>query len=289
MTRPSSAWFWPSLLMGLMLAGGAAAKGGNPPPGGTNPLPDHPPAPDILMRESFGPGPDFVRPKGGKGDLRSSGLYETLGGFWIEWPGSKNNAWKTPNGDQSWKFAGAGGNPYELPSPLQPDESTMGVAYANNFDVPPGTEIYPTALVAIQPPVTPWAVSIEAVPIQDLDRPNSYVALGLTRDGKLLLSNFTTVGLATVILRPEPDSPTGQLRWDLRIGGASQAQGLTDDWTYNHLELRIDPSAGQLWAGINGSFVGPYAAPTGPISFAGFEGKGMADNFVMRRLDVAAP
>ena len=104
---------------------GSCTGGGGTPVVGTNPLPTSAPAPGVLVRESFGPGPAGIRPKGGKGDLRSTFIGTTLGGFWAEWPGSKNTGWITPGGEATWKFTSgiSGndpiGNPWELPSPLE--------------------------------------------------------------------------------------------------------------------------------------------------------------------------
>src|SRR5438270_532243 len=52
-------------------------------------LPTTPPAPDVLVRESFGMA-NQQRPAGGKGALRDVFAHTTLGGFWLEYPGSKN-------------------------------------------------------------------------------------------------------------------------------------------------------------------------------------------------------
>lgn len=264
--------------------GSCTGGGGTPVAGAVNPLPTSAPAPDILVRESFGPGPEQLRPKGGKGDMRSAFLHTTLGGFWVEWPGSKNTQWITPNGDQTWKFAGAGGNPYELPSPLQPGEGYEGVAYSELFDVV--NPVFPTALLPVSlPTATPWALSIEGYPT---DVPDSYLALGLTDSGATL-SNLTRFAQVALLLRPAaPDAPaTRPLRWELWTGGATRtllASGNTDDMTYNHLELRYDPLAQRLEARVNGQAIGPFPLALGVPRYAGFEGLGLADNLVLRRL-----
>lgn len=89
---------------------GTILRGGAPTPA---------PAPDVLVRESFGLGPDLPRPAGGQGGLRATYLHTTLGGLWVKWPGSKSTAWMRPDGNQTWKLCGANPSPYELPSPLQ--------------------------------------------------------------------------------------------------------------------------------------------------------------------------
>lgn len=260
--------------------GSCTGGGGTPVPGATNPLPTTAPAPDVLYRESFGPGPEQLRPKGGKGDMRSAFLHTTIGGFWVEWPGSRNTSWIGANGDQSWKFAGADGNPYEMPSPLQPGEGFGGVAYSEVFDVT--SPVYPSLLLPVTLPDGRWALSIEALPQGGAF--DAYVALGLT-DSTVTTSNLTTVGKVALVLRRDAGSPA--LRWELWSGVGTRsllASGATDDMTWNRLVLSYDPGTQQLTAAVNDVTVGPFALSLGAVRLAGFEGLGMADNFVIRRL-----
>lgn len=264
--------------------GSCSGGGGTPVAGAVNPLPTTAPAPGMLVRESFGPGPQQLRPKGGKGDMRSAFLHTTLGGFWVEWPGSKNTQWITPNGDQTWKFAGAGGNPRELPSPLQEgDFGYEGVAYSELFDVV--TPVFPTALLPVNlPTATRWALSLEGYPTAV---PDSYLGLGLTDSGATL-SNLTGAARVALLLRPPADG-TGPapLRWELWSGGVTRtllASGSTDDVAFNHLELRYDPQAQLLEASVNDQAVGPFPLALGVPRYAAFEGLGLADNFVLRTL-----
>ena len=153
-----------------------------------SPLPTTAPAPETLVRESFGLGPDVMRPAGGKGDLRATWLRTPLNGFWVEWPGSKATAWLTPAKGQTWRLCGTNPSPYELPSPLQGDASTgflnAGCASSEWFDLP--VLVHPTALLPFTPPTTTaWAVSMEGYPsVVD----GAYVAVGLT-SSPLLVSN----------------------------------------------------------------------------------------------------
>lgn len=266
--------------------GSCSGGGGTPVPGATNPLPTTPPAPDILYRESFGPGPQQLRPKGGKGDMRSAFLHTTIGGFWVEWPGAKGTQWITANGDQSWKFAGAGNNPYELPSPLQSgsDFAYEGVAYSETFDVL--NPVYPALLLPVGLPTTPWALSVEATP--QGGNFASYVALGLT-DSSATASNLTTVGKVALILRrPALNS---DVTWELWSGVGGQTllgSGPVEDLYYNHLVLAYDPLRQLLTASVNETVVGSFNIDLGSPRYAGIEGLGMADNFVIRSLGSAA-
>src|SRR5436305_114395 len=73
--------------------GGGGGGGGGVTTTTPSPLPTAAPAPGILMRESFGPGPDLVRPAGGKGTLKPTSLHTTLNGFWVEYPGASATQW----------------------------------------------------------------------------------------------------------------------------------------------------------------------------------------------------
>ena len=261
---------------------GSCTGGGGTPVSGTNPLPTTAPAPDILYRESFGPGPAGVRPKGGKGDLRSTFIGTTLGGFWVEWRGSKNTGWITPGGEATWKFTSgiSGndpiGNPWELPSPLEVG-GMRGFVWSDVTDGVTGG--YPSALLPVTLPTTRWSVSMEGTPAT-----GGQLVLGLT-DSSVTLNNLTTVGKVALLLRTDATASTTV--WELWLGGATRtllASGITDDLYYNQLQLTYNPQAQQLSASVNGVTVGPFTANLGVPRYAGFEGTGVADNFVIRRL-----
>jgi hypothetical protein len=272
-----------------ILKGGGGGGGGTPPPapGSTSPLPTTAPAPDILVRESFGLGPNVVRPAGGKGTLRSSYLHTTIGGFWVEWPGSKNNSWMTPDGDQTWKFCGTNPSPYELPSPLQGDASNdymnAGCASSEWFDLP--VAVHPTALLPFTPPATAWSVSMEGWPAAVQ---GAYVAIGLT-SSPVLTSNFATVGDVWLGLRKQTVPNDGALVYELRLNGktgALLATGVVDDMTWNRMAIGYDPVAQVMSASLNGVSLGRYAMKLTP-RYAGFEGVGILDNFVIRKGNAA--
>ena len=257
--------------------GSCTGGGGTPVPGATNPLPTVAPAPDVLYRESFGAGPDVLRPKGGKGDMRSTFVHTTIGGFWVEWPGSKNTQWLTPNGDQTWKFCGTNIGPYELPSPLQPSDAYAGCAASEWFDLP--IPEIPTALLPVTLPAGAWQLSMEGYPAA---LPGAYVAIGLTSSGTLL-SNFATSGAVWLSLR----SVNGNLVFELRLNGSSGpvlASGTGSDEGWNRMVIAYDPVARQLSASVNGAARGPFAVTLPAIRYAGFEGVGIMDNFVIRKL-----
>ena len=261
---------------------GSCSGGGGTPVSGTNPLPTTAPAPDIVYRESFGPGPAGVRPKGGKGDLRSTFIGTTLGGFWVEWRGSKNTGWITPGGEATWKFTSGIsandpiGNPWELPSPLEVG-GMRGFVWSDVTDGVTGG--YPSALLPVTLPTTRWSVSMEGTPAT-----GGQLVLGLT-DSSVTLNNLTTVGKVALLLRTDATAST--MVWELWLGGATRtllASGNADDLYYNQLQLAYNPQTQQLSANVNGVAVGPFTASLGAPRYAGFEGTGVADNFVIRRL-----
>jgi hypothetical protein len=262
-----------------ILRGGAV--GGAPAPVLPSPLPTTAPAPDVLVYESFGMGPDIARPAGGKGDMRATFIHTTLGGFWAEYLGSKNNSWITPDGNQTWKFAGIGGylDPYMLPSPLENDSIGYGAAVSEWFDAV--TE-YPTALL----PFTsdkPYSVSIDGWPSVV---GGAYVALGLTSSGATL-SNFSTVGQVWLSLREQQPLVQGPLQYELRLNGNTGpllASGTTANVTYNHLVIRYDPVARTVGASVNDMDLGTFPVTMANPRYAGFEGVGVVDTFVIRRL-----
>jgi hypothetical protein len=248
-----------------------------------NPLPTTAPAPDILVRESFGLGPDIARPAGGRGDMRPTYLHTGIGGFWVEWPGSKNTAWIAPDAGQTWRFCGTNATPYELPSPLQAAPGTEGCAASEWFDMTVATQ-WPTALLPFTPPATAWQVSMEGYPsvIE-----GAYVALGLTSSGATY-SNFSSVGQVWLSLRKQQVMVNGPLVYELRVNGMAGpllATGVVDDLTWNTMVIGYDPVAQVLSASINGIALGPFPMALTTPKYAGFEGIGIMDNFVVRKLN----
>jgi len=256
----------------------ALAKGGGgtvtPPP--VQILPTTAPAPGVLIRESFGQA-DLFRPHGGKGTLRETYIHTTIGGFWVEWPGSKNTQWMTPNGDQTWKIAACTDDPYEtLPAPLQQNYGN-GCISSEWFDA---VTQYPTALQPFRAPATAYEVSIDTwvAPI-----PGAYIGLGFSNSA-VLLSNLATS--APIWIRMTDPLDGGDLQYELRTNGMSGpvlATGRAGVSGWDPIALRYDPIAQSVTLRVNGETVGTYPFSMSAPRYVGFEGVGVLDNFVVRQ------
>ncbi|WP_395703302.1 hypothetical protein [Aquabacterium sp.] len=276
-------------------AGGLATilKGGSPAPAPApapdpavaSPLPTTAPAPDILVRESFGLGPDLVRPAGGKGTLKDSRVHVGIGGFWVEWPGAKGSAWIAPDAGQTWRFCGTAPSPYELPSPLQ--DITLGTAgcAVSDWSIDSPNDVHPAALLPFTAPATAWQLSMEGYPSVVA---GAYVAIGLTNSAALT-SNLETVGQVWLSLHKQEPMVNGPLVYELRLNGRSGpvlATGVTDDLSWNRMVIGYDPVAQVMTASVNGIDLGRFPMKLS-AKYAGFEGIGILDNFVIRQVNTA--
>jgi hypothetical protein len=260
----------------IRLSGGTGGGGGTT--SATSILPTTPPAPDILVRESFGLA-SGQRPAGGKGVMKDLFAHTTLGGFWLEYPGSKDTQWLTPDVGQTWRFAGCSDDPYELPSPLQAPYG--GCVVSEWFDPPTS---YPTALMPITVPLPSagYELSMEGYPAPIA---GAYVAIGFTSSGALT-SNLTTSG--SLWLRVTNPSPFGApLHYELRSGSLATGQLLVSGDAgasgWNHMALRYSPAAGTVTLTFADSVVGTYPVTMASPKYLAFEGIGVLDDFVLRQ------
>jgi hypothetical protein len=262
-------------------ASGGTGGGGTGGGGGTttiNPLPSTPPAPGVILRESFGPGPDpiLARPQGGNGNLRQVFAGTSLSGFWLEYPGSKSEAWVTPDPGRGWIFAFASLNPYEtLPSPIQPDPFN-GIAMSVWTD---GVLAFPDALLPFRGASTRYSVSADLYPAY---LPGSYVGFGLSTSGTLQ-SNLPASGQIWILLA-QVDPLTGSNgRYEVRIGSQVLASGSVILDGFNPASIIVDPVAQTVAVTLKGVDLGTWAARVSP-SFIALEGQGWADDLIVRTL-----
>ena len=260
-------------------AKGGGGGGGTTPPPATDVLPTEPPAPGVLLRESFGAA-DRSRPAGGKGVGRSTYTHTNINGFWVEYLGSKDTRWLAPDTGQTWRFCGASDNPNEMPSPLQATYGNGCVA-SEWFDPPTS---HPTALVPFRAPDAPYEVSMDGYPAPI---PGGYVAIGLTNSG-LLVSNLETSASVWLVVRPLDTAGFWTLTFELRANGLTGELLAAGDAGYpgfNPMALAYDPIAHTVSATLNGQYFGPFDLTIPSPKYVGFEGIGILDNFVVRLSD----
>ncbi|HST50619.1 MAG TPA: hypothetical protein VLJ61_01310 [Pyrinomonadaceae bacterium] len=268
--------------------GGGGANGGGGGGGGVKPaptpipvvLPSTPPAPDVIMRESFGMGDDLLRPTGGKGELKATFTHTSISGFWVEYPGSKDAAWLAPpETGQTWRICASSPDPYEMFSPLQVANGN-GCLASEWFDAVPEN---PTALMPFKAPASAYEISINGYPAPIEGK---YIALGLT-NSSLLSSNLETSASVWLVLRPGPAHNNTTVIYELRASGTDGpvlASGETYFDPFNRLVLRYDPLAKLVSASVNEIELGSFSQSIPTPKFIGIEGVGIVDNLVVRKL-----
>ena len=257
------------------VASGGSGSGGGGTTTASNPLPMTPPSPDIVLRESFGPGvdPTYARPQGGNGNLRQVFASTGLSGFWLEYPGSKSMSWATPDVGPGWQFAFASINPYEIPSPIQPAPFN-GIVFSSWAD---GIVSYPDAIIPFRGVATKYAVSAEMYPGV---LTGAYVALGLTSSGALQ-SNLAAGGQVWLLLAQVAPFDGMNGYYELHVGAQTVSSGAVFLQGFTPVSLVVDPAAQTVSATLNGFDLGTYAARVSP-SYIAFEGQGWADDLIVR-------
>jgi hypothetical protein len=213
--------------------------------------------------------------------MKDASIHTTIGGFWVEYPGSKDTQWLAPNADQTWKFAGCSTNALEMPSPLQ--SQFEGCVVSEWFDPPTS---FPTALVPITValPTAGYELSMEGYPAPALV-PGAYIAIGFTSSG-VLQSNLT--GGGSLWLRVTNPYPNGvPLHYELRTGSLAGGQLLASGDAgyagYNPMALRYSPAAGTVTLSFGGAAIGTYPVTIPAPKYLAFEGIGVLDDLVLRK------
>jgi hypothetical protein len=257
--------------------GGAGGAGGGVPtanPAPANPLPTTAPAPGVLFRESFGPGPVetlFARPQGGSGKLRTVIAGTSLSGFWVEWPGTKSNTWSSPNG--AWIFAFASPDPFEvLASPLQPTPFD-GIAFSDWAD---GAVTTFDAVAPFRGAGTAYTLSADIFPAF---LEGSYVGIGLSSSAGLN-QNLQVNGQIWLKLSQIAPFDGTLAQYDVMVGSTSLASGQVAIDGFNPVEITVDPVAQTVNVVLNGANLGSWATAVAP-SFIAIEGQGWADNVIV--------
>ncbi|HQU86447.1 MAG TPA: hypothetical protein PKY59_25175 [Pyrinomonadaceae bacterium] len=272
-----------ALILGVSVFGQSGSSGNLP----NNPLPQTPPAPGILFRDSFGWGPQGLRPAG-NGVLRNSLEVANINDFWVEYLGSKNQKWLAPPTNPSapiatWNFCGTEPDPYEIFSPLQ----IVNGAFFNGCVLSGNSEgaAFPTALMPLPGGLNnAFDVSIDGFAIPG---PNSYLAVGLTNSNQTA-GNFFAFGSAVLVIRNQSEFSLNTILFELRAGnfsGPILAHGIVaGNGFVNQLKIRYNPRTKTLGGQINGTVIDPVQVNFSTPKYVGFEGFAVVDNFVVSSL-----
>jgi hypothetical protein len=278
---------------GSLYAAGGTGGGGGGGGGGTacdtsSVLPTTAPEADIIMRESFGMGPNNSRPTGGKGCNKPDFVHTPLTGFWVEYPGSKNATWLTaPETGQTWRFCAQSQDPNELPSPLQIVTATgdlmNGCVASDWFDPAQIAGEFPTAIIPFTAPAGAYEASIDGWPAP---LAGMYVAIGFT-NSTLTVNNLQSTAGVWLLVKQGPALDNLNLVYEFRADGMTGpllATGQFFSVNFNQIAVRYDPPTRMAGASINGMDLGSYPVTLpGTPKFIGFEGVGILDNFVVRQ------
>jgi hypothetical protein len=251
------------------------------------------PAPGVLAYESFGYGGYgelallLSRPTGGKGTARYA-FGSPLNAFWVEYAGGKIVQWLGADGGvgiPSWDFYAVvgllDGDSYSLLTPVDPDPVNSGLAGAT-WSPAMGNKI-PTALMPFTPPATAYEVWIDGRP--SLDPVDGYIAVGLTNSA-VTANNFESVGQVWLSQRWLVAGRIGLTVCELRLNGRTgpllATATLPVSSQFSQLLLRYDPVAKVLSASVNGTSLGEFPLALAPSRYAGIEGFGTVNNFMIR-------
>jgi hypothetical protein len=234
----------------------------------------------VILRESFGLGipsatASYARPQGG-GALKNVFINTSVGGYWLEYPGSKSEVWSSTDVGGNWIFCAQTPDPFEtLPSPYQPDGLVDGCAIATWSD---GVITTGDLTVPFRGAATRYTLSTELFPAFLL---GSYAGFGLTTSNapSLALPTGGQVWVRLMHLDPSVFFENGQ--YDVMFGNTvlASAPMFVDSW--NTVQITVDPVAQTFNVVINGVDVGTWAGKVAP-SFIAYEGQGVADNLVVR-------
>jgi hypothetical protein len=235
----------------------------------------------VLIRESFGFGPQLARPEGGNGKLRQVSIGTGIGGFWAEQPCSNAVVWMGPSGQgvQSWIFTDSSDNPKEPPSKMMPPgagNGTLGVRVDAGEPVENAV-----ALVPFQAPAIPYEVSVDTLPVIP---PGAWFEVGFT-SSNALNNNLESAGQAWMRVqytRQPPFLATVELHTNGLNGKAASETFTAVNSGFDTLTVRYDPAAGLVTGFFDGTIVGTIPYDAAAVRFTGIEGAGVADNFEVR-------
>lgn len=193
----------------------------------------------VVFQENFDDGP---RPRGNKGDVRTVFANDSIGDYWVQYPGNSSVLWFAPDESaNTWNFGGQSSDPLEPPLPGQTAPNPFnGMAYGK------GTASASARFLADVSASYSLNATILA-PNNYLGNPNpgaDLINLGFA-SSNALADNLGSNGVAWVTLRStgvfELHTPTGMASQQL-LGFGPTGGSLV------HLTLTYDRAAGQLIA-----------------------------------------
>ena len=219
-----------------------------------------------------------------------------LNGLRAETPSNANEVWATGTGGRkskvvTWQFA-VSNDPLE--TNLSPaDQASHGVMFlrvnpANNDVAPPGET---DALLPFTAPTGAFQESMDFLSQTSLPAGHLF-AIGFTSsiDHAHLYDNFATFGQASLTIQNDV-ARGGTVDWTLRTNGTAgpSVSGSVVIGLWNQMALSYDPATHRVLAGIDGVTVGGVDYTPTNIAGAGFEGSGIADNFIVQTGALQAP
>lgn len=242
----------------------------------------------VLIRDTFGPGPQFARPEGGSGSLHQVNVNtgndggSDISGFWAEQPCSNTVVWMGPTGGgaKSWIFQLSPIDPKEPPSNMLPP-GVGNVRLAVNR-APDDALEHPVALVPFQAPSIPYEVSVDTPPVVP---PGDWFDVGFTASNALN-DNFESAGQAWIRVKyadtQDPVFATVELHTDGLSGPSISAVLPIDPSSWDTLTVQYDPVLRLVTGYYNGQAIGTLPYDASSARYAGFEGDNVADNFVLK-------
>ena len=233
---------------------------------------------NILFRESFGFGPNYERPKSGKGKLTPVFVATGVSGFWAENPANKSTTWMSIDaaGVPGWNFAATSVNPNEAPTPMQPDGSNGTAWCFNDLSVFRNVDL----LAPFVSPKAKFSISADLMPRPILGHST---ALGLSTSNTLE-DNFEGSALVWVRILAQETGAQGLGLAEFRtrgLAGANTSLQVPVEFNgFNRVEMVVDPIALTATATVNGIPMGTLPIPAGGSRYLGVEGSGGVDNLV---------
>jgi uncharacterized repeat protein (TIGR01451 family) len=211
----------------------------------------------------------------------------SMNGLRAEYPNISSEVWATPDVHQmpTWGFASSSLDPAAVePVGSLDGPGQNGVLISNTN---PTIESNNASLLPFIQPAGPVTLSASIVS-------GWYTtAVGFTSSG-VLADNLETSGLAWLVIRMPRTTPGGQgsiATWELHTNGLTgpSASGTMILGGFNHVAVSYDPTAGKVAASIEGVPVASLDYVVSGVQYAGFQGNGIVNDFLVQAGAIAVP